>query len=106
MGEGKGAPGKRRAKSVRGVRRFQLSVKFDEVLAAKIKRTATERGQTLGQVIRDLIEDGYRHRRGAGELLSDERRAQLRELSRPGNARQRAPGRLRPVIPGGGRFDR
>ena len=105
LGEGKGAPGRKRTTSKHGTRRFQLSIKLSEHEAAKVKAIAVERGHTLGQTIRDLIEDGWRYRRGASAGISEERRAELRELSRPGNERQRPPERLRPVMPedaGGG----
>lgn len=49
-------------------------------------------------VIRDLLEDGYRHRRGGPAGVTDEQRAQLAERSRPGTERQRPPERLRPVV--------
>ena len=38
--------------------------------------------------------------------LEDVTSAALRELSKPGNGPQRPPERMRPVIPGGGRFER
>lgn len=95
LGEGKGAPGRKRVASKHGVRRFQVSVKLTEAEAAKIKRIATERGHTLGQVIRDLIEDGHRHRAGG---ITDAKRAQLKALSRPGNYRPNGDRPLRPVV--------
>ena len=112
MGEGKGGPGRKRVGGRHGVRRFQLSFKLDESLAGRIKATASERGQTLGQVIRDLVEDGYRFRRGA-RLVADveevpvstdrndehdaEYLARRAAFSRPGDGAQRPPERLRPV---------
>lgn len=105
MGEGKGGPGRKRVGGKHGVRRFQLSVKLDATLAGRIKATANERGHTLGQTIRDLVEDGYRYRanKTPPSALTVEQRA---ALSRPGTEVQRPPERMQPVIGGGGRFER
>ena len=108
LGAGKGGPGLKRVGGKHGVRRFQLSFKLDETLAGQIKDAATERGQTLGQVIRDLIADGFRYRRRNGrDDLTAERRAEIRALSEPGDyVRPPADRPLRPVIPGVGAFER
>ena len=72
-------------------------MQFNETEVAKLKAIASERGHAVARVIRELIEDGYRYRRGAGAPLSDEKRAQLRELAKPGNGRPPTPEGLRPV---------
>ena len=49
---------------------------------------------------------GYLQSSQPTRSLEDVTGAALRELSKPGNGPQRPPERMRPVIPGGGRFKR
>lgn len=81
LGEGKGAPGRKRVASKHGTRRYQVGVKLSEAETARIKRLAVERGHTLGQVIRDLIDDGHRWRASSGNGHSALTPEQIAELS-------------------------
>ena len=108
LGNGQGGPGMSRG-SPTG-RPYQLSFKLDPILADKLRAIAAENGHALGRIVRDLIEDGLRYRRGASARTEPdaEHLARRREFSKVGTEPQRAPERLRPVMPGdagGGCFD-
>ena len=110
MGTGRGGPGLGRS-SPAG-RRYQISVKVDERLAVKLRATAIDRGQALGALVRDLIEDGYRHRRGASARAEPtaEHLARRAAFSKPGDgsgilAADRPMRAVMPTVAGGGRFD-
>lgn len=81
---GKGGPGLTRASPAGRV--YQMSFRLDALLVDKLKAAAIEQGCAVGKIVRELIEDGlrYRRRNGQREEITDEKRAQLAELSKPG----------------------
>ena len=94
MGVGKGGPGA--ARGPQGNRAHVISVRMDADLTARVMALAESRGHPVGRVIRDLLGVGLeRDRPPSG--LTDAKRAQLRELSKPGTEPRRPPERLRPV---------
>ena len=92
---GRGGPGLNRD-SPAG-RLYQMSFRLDVVLVGKLKALASEQGCAVGKVVRELIEDGLRHRRPARVEPDAEYLARRARFSTPGNAPQRPAERLRPV---------
>ena len=101
---GKGNPGAARG-SPAG-RKYTITLRMNQAEALRVKQLADELGHAVGRTVRDLIDEAFSHRDGRPAPrpprperveLSDERRAELRELARPGNEPQRPPAKLRPV---------